>query len=486
MALSRIGARLLGALMAGALVSVSAGLGASSASAQARRDVQVSPQAWKVQKSYPPVIDEVAGLSCPTTSDCWAAGTTPSDAGEIVASTSGGSTWTSEAAMDGLHYLRAISCPTTTRCWAVGYDTGENLGIPTFRAGVVVTTDGGKTWKRQRLPNGTSILSGLSCPTATKCWAVGDSGALADDDPAVVTTNSHGRWTTESVPRAVFVLWDVSCPTSQVCWAIGETRSSQAPIVVATTDGGRTWRTKVEPRRIAAAYILSCPTATDCVVSGTTTSGAGIVTATENGGRTWATSLVGGFSDPTGVSCPTPDDCWMVGTEASPDAGADVVVTTNGGRTWKTQRLPNPLAPSGLLELTNVSCRTPCRCWIVGSTHTGAPGAAVTADGGRTWTPESFPAGFLKFGAISCGTVGHCWTVGSASNGVAIEASIDGGRAWDRQHIPPQIEILSDLTCVGAHDCWAVGSGEHGASLAPRPTEATCGRLAACREASAT
>jgi hypothetical protein len=230
-----MGVRLLGALMAGALVSVSAGLGEGSASAQARRDEHVSPQAWTVQKSYPPVIDDVAGLSCPNTSDCWAVGTTPSDAGAIVGSTSGGSTWTSEAAMNGLHYLRAISCPTTTSCWAVGYDTGENLGIPTFKAGVVVTTDGGKTWKRQRLPNGTSILSAVSCPTATKCWAVGDSGPLAEYDPAVVTTNSRGLWTTESVPKAVFVLWDVSCPTSQVCWAIGDTRSSQPPIVVATT-----------------------------------------------------------------------------------------------------------------------------------------------------------------------------------------------------------------------------------------------------------
>jgi hypothetical protein len=72
--LSRMGARRLGALMAGALVSVSAGLGVGSASAQARRDVYASPQPWTVQKSYPPVIDDVAGLSCPTSSDCWGRG----------------------------------------------------------------------------------------------------------------------------------------------------------------------------------------------------------------------------------------------------------------------------------------------------------------------------------------------------------------------------------------------------------------------------
>ena len=91
MDLSKMGARLIGALMAGALVSVSAGVGESSGSAQARPDVHVSPQAWTVQKSYPPVIEDVAGLSCPTSSQCWAAGTTSSGAGAIAASASGGS-----------------------------------------------------------------------------------------------------------------------------------------------------------------------------------------------------------------------------------------------------------------------------------------------------------------------------------------------------------------------------------------------------------
>ena len=62
MVLRSRGARLLGALLAGALLPVSAGLGAGSAWAQARRDVHVSPQEWVVQKSYPPTIEDVAGL----------------------------------------------------------------------------------------------------------------------------------------------------------------------------------------------------------------------------------------------------------------------------------------------------------------------------------------------------------------------------------------------------------------------------------------
>ena len=196
-----------------------AGPAEGSASASVPGQAELSPQTWTVQKSYPPRIDSVADVSCPTRSDCWAVGTTASGAGAIVASTDGGGTWTSDVFTSDLHYLRAVSCPTTSNCWAAGYNTGERLGIPTFKAGVVVTTDGGKTWTRQPLPNGTSILSGLSCPTATKCWAVGDSGPLADDDPAVVTTDGGGTWTTESVPTAVFVLWDVSCPTSQLCVA---------------------------------------------------------------------------------------------------------------------------------------------------------------------------------------------------------------------------------------------------------------------------
>jgi hypothetical protein len=152
--------RLLGVLIAGAFVWVSAELAASSASAQEPREVHDSPQAWTVQESYPPRIDNVADVSCPTRSDCWAVGTTASGAGAIVKSINGGGTWTSEAVTSGLHYLRSISCPTKTNCYAAGYDTSEKEGIPSFEAGVIVTTNGGTHPLRAVVPDGDQMLGG--------------------------------------------------------------------------------------------------------------------------------------------------------------------------------------------------------------------------------------------------------------------------------------------------------------------------------------
>jgi hypothetical protein len=53
---------------------------------------------------------------------------------------------------------------------------------------VVATLNGGDTWKVKKVPQGPDELAGITCPSATTCYAVGLTGTV--DGSIVVTTNS--------------------------------------------------------------------------------------------------------------------------------------------------------------------------------------------------------------------------------------------------------------------------------------------------------
>jgi photosystem II stability/assembly factor-like uncharacterized protein len=87
--------------------------------------------------STPAILD--GGSSCPTTDDCWAAGsilgptaTATYDPGQgyIMATTDGGRTWSSETlpTVDGspLPYIGSISCPTINGCLALSAITDSS------------------------------------------------------------------------------------------------------------------------------------------------------------------------------------------------------------------------------------------------------------------------------------------------------------------------------------------------------------------------
>jgi photosystem II stability/assembly factor-like uncharacterized protein len=100
-------------------------------------------------------------------SDCWAAGSGPG----ILATTDGGTTWTSQAAEGE---LGAVACADSSNCWAVGaeYDNNSPTG---YNAVIDKTTDGGNTWISQQVPSGAYpySLSSASCISTTDCWVTG-------------------------------------------------------------------------------------------------------------------------------------------------------------------------------------------------------------------------------------------------------------------------------------------------------------------------
>ncbi len=138
--------------------------------------------------------------------------------------------------------LWSVSCPAAAVCLAAG-DTGEN-GSPSGDAHALAERWDGRAWVIQRVPEppGTaySSLKGISCPSATTCVAVGQSGTgtLAElwngKTWAIQHTPSPPRG---NLPGAAAYLTAVSCPSATTCVAVGQSNTS----TLAELWNGKTW-----------------------------------------------------------------------------------------------------------------------------------------------------------------------------------------------------------------------------------------------------
>ena len=198
---------------------------------------------WATQTA-PPGIGRVYGITCVNATDCWAVGTSTGNAPVIIATTNSGATWVTEGVPPGFTEFgngqsRSITCFNAMDCWAVG-TSGTS---PSTTQAVIATTDGGTSWTSQTPPHAGGQLSSVACTSSLDCWAVGTN----DTTPAIIATTDGGTsWSRQTVPSGVPELTDVACvPGSTSCWASGETTSTSgagiAGFVLNTTNGGTTW-----------------------------------------------------------------------------------------------------------------------------------------------------------------------------------------------------------------------------------------------------
>jgi hypothetical protein len=294
--------------------------------------------AWTPQHSG--TSSQLNGVSCPTTSDCWAAGL----GGTIVATTNGGATWTSQRSGTD-DWLEGASCPTISDCWAVGFNYAN--GHATWL--IVATTNGGATWTTQS--SGTAgSLSGVSCPTTSDCWAVGSGGAI------VATTNGGASWTAQSSGTSSS-LNGVSCPTTSDCWAVG---SGGAIVTTDPAAGVQPVATQIEQTAQAeAAYAQNEASCAQGQVSHPSGNGdqacQAVGTAVQTADNAVATALTAGNgvvnSPPAGQYSNT---CTSPGaTIADGYAGSNTYVTlraqpnpSDATQEWVCYRIANPSSGS--------------------------------------------------------------------------------------------------------------------------------------------
>jgi len=362
-------------------------------------------------------------------------------------------------------------------------DGTDPLGGVTMSA---ATSDGGTQWTSQAVPGGIGALTGIACGSPLRCLAVG----TASSGTYILASGNGGiSWSPRPVPSGVAGLTDVSCGSATDCVAVGGDRTAPNAensgvlqgVVATTSDGGARWTAQDLPTGVGTLNSVSCASAASCVAVGEKpSSSGGVAVATTDGGTTWsARPLMIGEGGLTGVSCPTPAHCVAVGpgttetgTQGSTSPPSIAAVTTDGGVSWSRHPFPvDGVTPAA------VSCSSVDACVAVGSVSPDysvgtrvLPGAGLsTANGGLTWTQTPMArAGNLV--SVSCPTRSVCVAVGRSASGATHAIVLRSGRAsaWTVRLVAADVGYFTGVFCPTQSTCEVAGVTALGGGLVGR------------------
>ena len=303
---------------------------------------------------------ELTAVSCSSIDSCVAVGDTGE--GQTLIETLSGGVWTRSASPNpgsSYNFLNGVSCPTATFCAAVGYSS----------SGVLIETLSDGAWSVSAIPapGAGGGLFGVSCSSASACVAVGDFDATVDS-PAqtLVEVLSGGQWTQMASPTSFETntyLSGVSCPTATSCIAVGHFGASYT-YILGLEKGVWSVVASPNPGSDDSLQGVSCKSTSSCVAVGGYIQASPFETAPliENlQSGTWTQSASPNPQADTslrGVSCPTASSCVAVG------ASTRVVIETLKSGNWV--KTPNP-SPSGTnITMLGVSCKSISDCVAVG------------------------------------------------------------------------------------------------------------------------
>jgi len=165
--------------------------------------------------------------------------------------------------------LFGLSCPSPTRCYAVG-----SLTVTSHHGTreAVIVEGHGTRWRRMPLPlleGHSSSLASISCVSATTCVAVGSITRNGVPSRPVALELVGGSWRTMSVSRAVRDHGDltaVTCLTATDCLAVGDgvtSTSSPSSKSTATSFQGGAWQVVPVPK-VTNMNHLACLNPDEC------------------------------------------------------------------------------------------------------------------------------------------------------------------------------------------------------------------------------
>jgi hypothetical protein len=374
--------------------------------------------------------------------------------------------------------LSALSCASIGNCGAVGtYDDGLGDG-----QGLLVSESGGN-WQRGvqaqapagaatdpfKLANGGG-LTGISCPAAGSCSAVGRYTDAHQTDHGVAFTESHGRWqrgvplqlpanaVKSSRPKSGVVnplaLTAISCGSVGDCVAVGnyETNALVWEAMIIVEHAGH-WAQAIEAPLPGGAPVegqnavlisITCASSGACSASGeyVDRSGHQLGLLVSGQGGSWAvtpppTPPNDANSDPnmtpTAIACADAGDCAAVGTYINPLQNSLGLLLTESAGQWRPgggALLPADAAPATTVGdqtvvLASVACPQPGGCTAVGwyfDNDENGQGLLVSQSQGswqpgvRVQLPANAVGGLEKqsagLGWISCASPGNCLATG--------------------------------------------------------------------------
>src|SRR5215472_9926757 len=225
---------------------------------------------WRVQAIPNPGRSTGTGfaaVSCSTPTACTAGGSydTASHLGRPVAAGWGGRSWHRQAvpARVGASVasgLVGVSCASARTCIAVGYGTAT-----TGESTTLAERWDGSRWRIQRspVPAGTvsAGLSGVSCPSPRTCTAVGQFFNSGQRELPLAERWDGTRWRIQPVPspagaRRGAELSAVSCPSADRCFAVGQYFTKSGSVALGETWKGGRWTVQPLPGAVTNTYLL--------------------------------------------------------------------------------------------------------------------------------------------------------------------------------------------------------------------------------------
>ena len=434
---------------------------------------------WSIQTTRGPGGAAAAvlfGVSCTSRSSCMAAGTAFNSSGQarMFSERWNGATWHLRAvpAPSGAQssLLLNVSCAASS-CEAVGEYNDSSGATVTLGEGW-----NGSTWHAQPTPHPArasgNSLSGVSCPAASDCTAVG-VGNGAGTPVTLGDRWRDGRWRPENVPSpagaAENQLNGIACPAAGRCVAVGAAGPTRGVVSTeALRWNGRDWRIQPTPNPAGSSsstlFAVACPAADRCTAVGTSNSK---VLAERRDGARWRIRPApvppgAQFSELNAVSCTAAAACIAVGDYVT-RSGADVTLAERwNGTDWRLVPAPTPPGPPTSF-FTGVACPAPAACIAVGtSLHASGNPAGTFAErwNGTSWRvqrTQRAPGGFLA--SLWCQSATACIATGSTNAGTLAERLT--GTTWAVVHTPSlpgtQGDFLGSVSCTSLSACTAAG-----------------------------
>lgn len=279
-------------------------------------------------------------------------------------------------------------------------------------------------------PSGVSVrLRGLSAVSSRIAWASGAGGTV------LRTTDAGNTWQQRVIPDAdALDFRDIDAISDRIAFALS-IGPGDASRIYRTDDGGEHWQLQFinrDPQIFLDAMAFA--SADRGFVVGDAVDGAFVVLGTENGGREWkrlpgdrlpvALAGEGAFAaSGTNVAVRGRARVWIA-TGAS-----RVLRSIDGGRSWAIAK--TPLLSGESAGIFSIAFRDDRHGVIVGGDYrreqTAGANAAITGDGGLTWTLASHGVGGYRSVVA--------WVPGTAASFVAagpsgMDVSDDNGRTW--------------------------------------------------------
>ncbi len=229
-----------------------------------------------------PAVSPISGASPSATR---AAGASPGPPAPVEGRVGQATTVPVPSGMATSPAISSVACPSARECVAVGYynDSSGNL------QGLLLTGHG-SSWAAAKppVPAGAAtrpdtILSGVACPSARECVAIGSYNDSAGNYQGLLLTRHGSSWTAAKPPLPAGAdaslgesISGVACASAAACTAVGAyTDASGNAHPSLLTMRGSSWTAATAPLPVGAsvnlgAYIsvLDCPSATACTAVG--------------------------------------------------------------------------------------------------------------------------------------------------------------------------------------------------------------------------